>query len=1836
MRYRAAGRGVGRGKEARVSRASTVAWMSVVVGLALAQARVAAQPPLPGDMGGGTSGQAQGRPARVRGYLDSAIESYRRGDYEFAATYFHQAQAGQDDLTATERQDLTNWLQLNNTALKARRDGAEQLRQAERALRSGQGQEAQALLKAVTPNQQFLTPEDKRKAHQLAEQVRPSAAAAVKPASSVGSPGTPSLARTKLAQARALLTKGNYEAAEALVAEADKLGATYSATEDTPKRVREDIAKTRAAAQKQPEAKDYLNAARTSLAQGDLDAAEQLAHEAEKVSSTWSLWPLRGDSPSKVLKEVQAERAKQQAARKAPSMPKLAVQTKTPPPVVKTTVNKPEEKLVPDNTDTARQVIKQGRKALESGDLAKAKQLAGQAKSMKPELHWWDDTPEKLLTEIQRVEAARQAKVDAAKPSAVAKQTSLPKQAPKPTAVAKQTSPSKAVPKTMPAVKPLSPAKEAPKPAAVAKQTSPAKEKPAVAADHKANDPRVQLKQARQLLEAGKLDEAEKLAQRARTSTTRWGLFEESPDKLLGEINKVRNKRNQEESVRLLAEGRKLYAQGNYDAAEAKANRAARLHGPYGLLDLGDRPQKLIAEIETARAKSRKQKLPPAPATAVAKKDAEKAGALAKAPATSSPGAQKPAENRSVTQVPPPNLPKAVPLVPKARDNQPVTQVAATKPPAPPVRPSLPPAPRSEASRPPLPKAPSPAPAPLPGPDKTKAQQLLAQARQHQKDGRLAEARLKALEAQKVGATFGPSEDRPELALLDLAALCDKRIDSLKQRAQDYLLTAATDPSRFQKAEANLVQARQLAVAFGFDSMDVDDRMAQLYQRRNQAVAAAPKLDLPVAPPLPAAPKPTPVPATQTATLPPLPAPPAQAPVAQAQHTGVAPVPVQTPAQVGQRKLDQARMELRKGETENARRIAAEVYSGPYGLQADAEKILRSIDAEEFNQRILAANRTFEAGRAALHRREYAQASAIFRSLDVPLLAPEKQAKLKELMQMPELQPRTVAQASGKTASDSGTPGTASVRDLAPAATQPVEESFAKQVQAMQEVKFQKMRDEGLHALTDAGERFRTGETDRALEILQEYLGRLQEAQLEGERVVLLRRPIEARQRQYTTLKQQRDFERLQKDQHETAQQMLSREARAEENKKKQIAQLMKQYQSFFKEGKYTEAEMYAMRAQDLDPDDPIPCAAIYTARIMANQVKYNNVKRDKEVMVVNALDDAEKVGPAVTSDNPLAFDAKIATQNRSRKGTEAMTIGTKGEKEQQIERRLITPLNLNFSNTPLQQVIDDLRDMTGLNIVPDRAALDEHGISLDRPITMKLEGVTLKSALNLILRQVHLTYLVKDEVLQITTEDQAKGKLITKMYAVPDLVLPIQNSVAPNNLMEAIAASKGSTQMNGVQPVLNMNGLGGATPVSATMTTGNPQGAASMSSQNWTKNSPQQTMEDALIKLITSTIKPESWSDMGGPGTIQFFPIGLGLAITQTPDIQEQVAELLAALRRLQEQEVAVEVRFISIAESFFERIGLDFNINVKTDKNTTRYEPQIVTQQFKPFGFINDFNPRYFVTGLTPAGTFTSDLDIPIRAGSFDMAIPPFGAFPNIPGGNGGLELGLAFLSDIQVFLFMEAAQGDQRTNVMQAPKLTLFNGQTSTLIVNDLQFFVTGVTVIQAGGQIVFSPQNTPLPTGGVNLTIQAVISADRRYVRMSLTPSLTNLASAIVPLFPITTFITPVFESGAQGQPVPFTQFIQQPVFNTISVSTTVSVPDGGTVLLGGLKRLSEGRNEFGPPILSKIPYVNRLFKNVGYGREAESLMLMVTPRIIINEEEEARQVPGALPPGGIAP
>ena len=60
-----------------------------------------------------------------------------------------------------------------------------------------------------------------------------------------------------------------------------------------------------------------------------------------------------------------------------------------------------------------------------------------------------------------------------------------------------------------------------------------------------------------------------------------------------------------------------------------------------------------------------------------------------------------------------------------------------------------------------------------------------------------------------------------------------------------------------------------------------------------------------------------------------------------------------------------------------------------------------------------------------------------------------------------------------------------------------------------------------------------------------------------------------------------------------------------------------------------------------------------------------------------------------------------------------------------------------------------------------------------------------------------------------------------------------------------------------------------------------------------------------SLIRVITKTIEPMSWCDMGGDGSIEYLPAATCLVIRQSPDIQKQVQDLLDAVEKANKDEV-------------------------------------------------------------------------------------------------------------------------------------------------------------------------------------------------------------------------------------------------------------------------------------------------------------------------------------------
>lgn len=314
----------------------------------------------------------------------------------------------------------------------------------------------------------------------------------------------------------------------------------------------------------------------------------------------------------------------------------------------------------------------------------------------------------------------------------------------------------------------------------------------------------------------------------------------------------------------------------------------------------------------------------------------------------------------------------------------------------------------------------------------------------------------------------------------------------------------------------------------------------------------------------------------------------------------------------------------------------------------------------------------------------------------------------------------------------------------------------------------------------------------------------------------------------------------------------------------------------------------------------------------------------------------------------------------------------------------------------------------------------------------------------------------------------------------------------------------------------------------------------------------PVQTIEGKLMHLIQGSIQPHTWCLAGGEGHIDYYPLGMSLVVTQTASVQEQVADLLAALRRMQDVEVTVEMRFLTVSTDLIEKLGLR--------------EPE----------------------GTTP---------------------------------------GMALLDDTQVRLLLETAQSDNRTTVMQAPRMTMFNGQRAVVDLTEKQTFVVGVDFESTSGKQVPKPITRTVSTG-LKVAILPTVSPDQRTVSLQLGIDMGRLdAARLMEVGPMAW----TGKRSATGEPILHAN-VKEPRYSTLSLEKTLKLADGTTALLSAWTGQREVRNQVGPPVLSKIPYVNRIFRNVSYGKETEHTFVMVTPRLVVRQEEEEKPAEKQLEDG----
>ncbi len=172
--------------------------------------------------------------------------------------------------------------------------------------------------------------------------------------------------------------------------------------------------------------------------------------------------------------------------------------------------------------------------------------------------------------------------------------------------------------------------------------------------------------------------------------------------------------------------------------------------------------------------------------------------------------------------------------------------------------------------------------------------------------------------------------------------------------------------------------------------------------------------------------------------------------------------------------------------------------------------------------------------------------------------------------------------------------------------------------------------------------------------------------------------------------------------------------------------------------------------------------------------------------------------------------------------------------KEKAIMKALAAPISVEYDKNSFQEVLDHLRKATGLDIVADKRAMDEMGVTYDSQITLKLRTST-RTVLKRVLSELNLAYVIKDEAIQITSRERAAQMTTTRAYYVGDLASVVDLRFGP--------------LLNQLQMIENVN---------------------------------------RLITMIKQEVDPRSWRDNNpdAPGTIVFDPITMSIVVKQTAEV--------------------------------------------------------------------------------------------------------------------------------------------------------------------------------------------------------------------------------------------------------------------------------------------------------------------------------------------------------------
>lgn len=566
----------------------------------------------------------------------------------------------------------------------------------------------------------------------------------------------------------------------------------------------------------------------------------------------------------------------------------------------------------------------------------------------------------------------------------------------------------------------------------------------------------------------------------------------------------------------------------------------------------------------------------------------------------------------------------------------------------------------------------------------------------------------------------------------------------------------------------------------------------------------------------------------------------------------------------------------------------------------------------------------------------------------------------------------------------------------------------------------------------------------------------------------------------------------------------------------------------------------------------------------------------------------------------------------------------------------------ITFEDEPLEKAVDFLRTLNDINIAVDWDDLESNGISRDKPVSLKLKDVTLRTVLNQVLGSVggdvKVGFQTGGRLLRIASREKLDRNKQLQVYDIRDLLIDI-----PKFADAPVVDSGPSSGFQGTERLFG----------------GDMGDVKFMGSQSESENSPQgrnrpldptQIQVAKLLDVLRTNVAPDSWRETGG-GDGSLRELNGNLIVYNTSDAHRQVRDLLSQLREMRALMIGVEARFLILTSNFLEEIGvdLDFVFNQGTagyDRAFAGGAPAIdpftggqvlIPRQFTRSGILPaipgiggaqlgpqaGFNQPYGNAAAVPgpggiAPSFSSTTPITAQQGSLGL-VDPAAFNTGVPGSiaqgaafGPALNLAGSFLDNLQVDFLIRATQANRRSSIVQAPRLMMFNGQRAWVAVTRTRQYISTVTPQVGEGAVGVQPVPANA-NSGLSLDVEGTVSADRRYVTITVR---TGLATE------------PRFErfevQRASGNSPGI--FLLLPEQEQRSIRTTVSVPDGGTVLLGGLKQVGEVEAEAGIPILSKIPVLKRAFTNTATVKDTQTLLILLKAKVLIQSEAEEEAFP----------